>query len=277
MKISPLFSEIWTVISRPCDISSLVLLRIGFGLLMLWEVIRFFYHGWVEHLYAQPKFHFKYEWFTWVEAWPGYGMHIHFTLLGILAVLITFGCFYRIASFMFFIGYTYIFLVERSLYNNHYYLICLLSFLLFLAPLHRSLSIDVLRNAVVKSDQLPALWLWLFRFQLGIVYFYGGLAKLDRDWLNGKAPEALFRLGTHETPLARLMDWQAVPLFYGWSGFLFDLIIPFALLWKPIQIPAFISAVLFHIQDIQNLSVYQLPYTEEIQKQSSFSREDYYS
>ena len=120
MKKSLLLSSIWTEISRPCDISSLVLLRISFGLLMFWDVSRFFYFGWVEHLYARPKFHFIYEWFTWVEAWPGNGMHIHFALLGVLALFITFGFFYRIASFFFFIGYTYVFLIERALYNNHY-------------------------------------------------------------------------------------------------------------------------------------------------------------
>ena len=46
------------------DFASLVLFRICFGILAIWEVIRFFYHGWVEHLYAKASFHFKYEYFT---------------------------------------------------------------------------------------------------------------------------------------------------------------------------------------------------------------------
>ena len=78
-------------LAAPTDTASLVLLRVSFGLLMLWEVIRFFYFGWVDELYAQPTFHFKYEWFTWVEAWPGYGMHLHFAALGVLAVLMLTG------------------------------------------------------------------------------------------------------------------------------------------------------------------------------------------
>ena len=110
------------------DIASLVFFRIFFGLLGVWEVLRFFHYGWVEHLYAKPEFHFKYEYFSWVDAWPGYGMHIHFILVGVAALFICLGFFYRLSSIIFFLGYTYIFLVERALYNNHYYLICLLDF-----------------------------------------------------------------------------------------------------------------------------------------------------
>ena len=87
----PIFKPFLQRLATPTDTASLVLLRVSFGLLMLWEVIRFFYFGWVDELYAQPTFHFKYEWFTWVEAWPGYGMHLHFAALGVLAVLITLG------------------------------------------------------------------------------------------------------------------------------------------------------------------------------------------
>ena len=39
----------------PSDIASLIFFRICFGALAVWEVVRFFYHGWVEHLYAKAK------------------------------------------------------------------------------------------------------------------------------------------------------------------------------------------------------------------------------
>jgi len=243
------FKPILQRLAAPTDTASLVLLRVSFGVLMLWEVIRFFSHGWVEHLYARPEFHFKYAGFAWVEAWPGYGMHLHFAALGVLAVLIALGLFYRVAALLFFLGYTYVFLVERALYNNHYYLICLLSFLLALAPLHRSWSLDALRGAVPHTDQLPALWLWLFRLQMGIVYVYGGLAKFDRDWLSGRAPEALFRSSTHNTPLAALLEFEWFPLFYGGSGLLFDLLIPFVLLWRRTRWLGLLAVLFFHVSN----------------------------
>ena len=43
----------------PTDVASVVLFRVGFGLLMFWEVTRYFYFGWVEELFAKPQFHFQ--------------------------------------------------------------------------------------------------------------------------------------------------------------------------------------------------------------------------
>jgi hypothetical protein len=245
----PIFKPFLQRLAAPTDTASLVLLRVSFGLLMLWEVIRFFYFGWVDELYAQPTFHFKYEWFTWVEAWPGYGMHLHFAALGVLAVLIALGLFYRVATLLFFLGYTYIFLIDTSYYNNHFYLICLLSFLLVLAPLHWSWSLDALRGAVAHTEHLPALWLWLFRLQLGVVYFYGGIAKLDPDWLNSRAPEGLLRAAHQDTILEPIMGIFWVPYLYGWTGLLFDLLIPFGMLLPQTRMVFFIAAIVFHVHN----------------------------
>jgi hypothetical protein len=55
-----------------------VLFRVGFGLLMFWEITRYFYFGWVEELFAKPQFHFQYEYFHWVVPIPGIGMYLIF-------------------------------------------------------------------------------------------------------------------------------------------------------------------------------------------------------
>ena len=233
-------------ILAPTDVASVVLFRVGFGLLMFWEVTRYFYFGWVEELFAKPQFHFQYEWFRWVVPIPADGMYLLFTALGILALMIAFGLFYRIATSLFFLGYTYVFLLDQATYNNHFYLICLLSFVLILAPLHKSWSLDVLRGAVQHTDRLPAIWLWLIRFHMGVVYFYGGIAKFDPDWLNGMAPGELLGAANRGTIFQPLMDYDLVHLLYAWSGLLFDLLIPFLMLYKPVRKWAFLAAVLFH-------------------------------
>ena len=232
------------------DFASLVLFRICFGILAIWEVIRFFYHGWVEHLYAKASFHFKYEYFTWIDAWPGHGMQIHFFVVGLAAFFICIGFLYRIASIIFFLGYTYIFLVERALYNNHYYLICLLGFFLILMPLNRNFSIDSIIWPKLKQYSVSSVWIWIIRFQMSIVYFYGGLAKFDPDWLNGMAPKALIKIGAYDTPIFSLIDYPIVYLFYAWSGLFFDLLIPFFLLYSRTRLVAFFAALIFHIHNI---------------------------
>ena len=233
-------------LDTPTDTASVVLLRIVFGLLMFWEMVIFYYNGWIRELYARPQFHFQYEWFQWVKPLPEEAMYILFASLAILSLMISLGLFYRISTLLFFLGYSYIFLVERATYNNHYYLICLLSLMLILAPLHRSWSLDVLRGNVKHTDSLPVLWLFIFRLHMGIVYFYGGIAKFDHDWLNGLTTRKLFGDANRGTILEPLMQYEYTPLFYAWSGMLFDLLIPFLLLWKPTRNIAFLSAVLFH-------------------------------
>ena len=233
-------------VHEPTDVASLVMLRIVFGLLMCIDIVRYFHIGWVSEIYAKPNFHFQYEWFWWLEPLPEDFMYLLFVILGISSILIALGLFYRLASTLFFLGYTYIFLLERTTYNNHYYLICLISFFLALAPLHKSWSLDVIRGSVQHTDRFPAIWLWLFRFHMGLVYFYGGIAKFDPDWLNGRITGELLGAANRGTILEPLMKFDWMTHFYVWSGMIFDLVIPFLLLCKPIRLWAFLSAVLFH-------------------------------
>ncbi len=44
----------------PVDNASLVFFRLAFGLLMLWNVVRYIVVGRVNEYYVEPGFHFKY-------------------------------------------------------------------------------------------------------------------------------------------------------------------------------------------------------------------------
>ena len=233
-------------LDTPTDTASIVLLRIVFGLLMFWEMTRYYYNGWIRELYVKPQFYFQYEWFQWLKPLPEEAMYLLFASLAILSLMITLGLFYRISTILFFLGFSYFFLLERAIYNNHYYLICMLSLMLTLAPLHKSWSLDVLRGSVAHKDKLPALCLWIFRLHMGIVYFYGGIAKFDHDWLNGLASRKLMGEGNRGTFLEPLMQYEWVPYIYAWSGMLFDLLIPFLMLWKRTRNLAFLSVIIFH-------------------------------
>ena len=239
-------SKIKIFLSKPTDISSLVFLRVSFGLLMLWELSRFFVYGWVDELYIQQVFHFKYEWFSWVEPLPGPGMYVVFGLLWICSILIAIGLFYQMAITMFFGLYTYIFLIDQAYYNNHFYLIGIFSFLMIFTPLNHAWSSDCRRGATKHLDHLPAFWLWLMRFPMSMVYVYGAIAKMESDWLSGKSTEALLGIANEGTFLEPLMNLSWIPFFYAWSGMLFDLLIPFAVLWRKTRIPAFMAAIFFH-------------------------------
>src|SRR6185436_6511242 len=110
--------------------------------IMFAAMIRFLAKGWVREFYVAPQFHFTYPGFEWVQPRPDFWMHAHFVLLALLALGIGLGFFYRACTVLFFLGFTYVELLDQTTYLNPYYLISLLSGLLIFLPAHRAWSID---------------------------------------------------------------------------------------------------------------------------------------
>lgn len=234
----------------PVSIESLVFFRIYFGLMMLADLISYFQNGWIRQVYIKPEFHFKYYFFEWVHPWPGAGMYLHFIALSILACCITAGFFYRVSTILFCLGMTYLFLLEQAVYLNHIYLICLVSFLLIFLPCHRACSLDAIRKPGLKSAVTPASAVWLLRFQIGLPYFFGGIAKLHTDWLSGETVRLFF---LNESLKGGIRSWMVEdPFVYGisWGGTIFDLLVVPCLLWRPTRIPAFICVLIFHVSNM---------------------------
>ena len=173
-------------LAAPVDGASLAFFRIAFGGILLWEVSRFFTGGWIDFYWVEPQFHFSYSGFDWIKPWPGIGMELHWAALGILAASIMLGAKYRIAAPLFFLGFTYGFLLDQSYYLNHFYLITLISFLLIFIPAHRHYSVDSVLNPKLSAMRVPAWSVWLIRFQIGVPFFFGGIAKINGDWLRGE-------------------------------------------------------------------------------------------
>ena len=173
---------------EPVDISFLVFFRIVFGGILVWEVYRYFTRGWIGRYFVEPVVNFTYYGFSWVQPWPGRGMYIHFFVLGLAAACVMVGFLYRFAAPVLFLTFTYFFLLDQTRYMNHFYLVCLISFLMCFLPAERAFSVDALLRRKIRSDTVPAWTLWLLRFQLGIPFFFGGIAKLNSDWLYGGEP-----------------------------------------------------------------------------------------
>lgn len=180
------FNALVTRMFAPVDISSIVVFRIAFGLIMLWEVNRYPSYGWVASYYIDPVYNFPYVGFEWVKPLPGNLMYVHFYALALLAVFITLGLWYRISATLFWLGFTYVFLLEKAHYLNHLYLVVLISFLMIFIPAHRSFSLDARRHPGWQSDTVPTWALAVLATQVAIIYVYGGLAKINWDWLNGE-------------------------------------------------------------------------------------------
>ncbi|MDJ0704941.1 MAG: HTTM domain-containing protein [Leptolyngbyaceae cyanobacterium MO_188.B28] len=246
--------------SAPVDIGSLIYFRIAFGAIMLWEMGRYFNHDWIRRYYIEPTFHFTYYGFGWVRPWPAVGMYLHFCGLTILAICILLGLWYRLSMALFCGGFTYIFLLDQTRYLNHFYLISLISLLMIFAPAHRALSIDVLRQPKLRADTASTWTLWSLRTQIGMVYFYAGVAKFNSDWLQGE-PMRMWLAERTDLPLMGLLStetWMGCLLSYG--GLLFDLLVIPCLLCRRTRLFAFAIAVGFHWMNSSLFSIGVFPW-----------------
>jgi vitamin K-dependent gamma-carboxylase len=242
-------------LTAPVDGASLAALRIAFGLIAMWEVYRYFTKGWIGRYWIEPEFHFTYHGFGWVEPLPGDAMYVLWAALGLAALCIALGLFYRPACWFFALGFGYSFLLESARYLNHFYLITLLAVLLAIVPAHRVWSLDARRKPALRSDTVPTWALWLLRFQVGVVYVFGGIAKLNADWLRGEPISTWLADESHLAVIGPALGEPWVGLAAAWGSLAFDLLIVFAVLWRPTRIPALVVAATFHFINNELFSI----------------------
>jgi vitamin K-dependent gamma-carboxylase len=212
---------------RPIDGAWLAAFRALFGVTLAISMWRFLANDWVNRFFVEPRFFFKYWGFGWVQPLSGEALHAAVVGLVGLGLCVAAGFAFRLSAFLLALGLTYLQLIDVSTYLNHYYLAALLAWLLALSPAGRSGSVDAWlarhwRGKQAKT-QVAAGWLYLFRFQIGLVYCFAAVAKLQPDWLLHAQPLRIWLGASAELPmLGRLLTLDGVPLLLSWCGFLFD-------------------------------------------------------
>ncbi len=234
---------------RPVSPQSAAAFRIAFGLLGVAAVIRFAANGWIGELYIEPAYHFSYYGFGWVKPWPGWGMYLHFALLGLASLGVALGYRYKLAITAFFLLFTYVELIDKATYLNHYYFISLISLIMIFLPLNRAMSLDSRRAPPTDAQPaIPLAAVWMLRAQIGMVYAFAGLAKVNPDWLFNAQPLRIWLFNSTDAPL---LGWLArepwLPYAMSWTGALFDLTIVGWLLFRRTRPVAFAVLVTFHI------------------------------
>lgn len=91
-------------------------------------------------------------------------------------------------------------------------------------------------------------WVWVsIVLQMWIVYTYAAIAKIYPDWFNATFPQVLMASKSHYWLVGDFLQQRWVHYSIAWFGFLFDLLIIPALLWRKTRKPAFIAAIFFHL------------------------------
>lgn len=246
---------------RPLDASSLAVFRIGFGLLMVVAVLRFFVHGWIPEYFAEPRHFFSYFGFSWVRPLPLPLMYALFAAMGACALGIALGYRYRSSVVGFGLLFAYAHLIDKTNYLNHYYLVICVCGLLSLLPLAGKWSLDARRSPSARREFLPAWMLWALRAQFALVYVFGGLAKLKPDWLVAAEPLSTWLARHPELPmLGPMLDKAWVALAFSWAGALFDLAIVPLLLARRTRAFAYLAVLLFHALTARLFQLGLFPY-----------------
>lgn len=230
------------------SIAPLVVFRIAFGAMMLISTIRFWWKGWIADLYVKPSFYFPLFNWQWAKPLGSTGMYWLFGIMAVAALFVLLGLFYRVSIIAFFLCFTYVELIDVTNYLNHYYFISIVSFLLIFLPANKYFSLDVRRNPATECAYVPAWTINVLRLQLGMVYFFAGLAKLNYDWLISALPMRIWLPAkSHLLLMGPLMYKTWVAYFFSWFGALYDLCIVFFLLNKRTRPVAYGVVILFHV------------------------------
>jgi vitamin K-dependent gamma-carboxylase len=209
---------------EPVSAASLGIFRI------LWGGVMFYYFlilaiGGGKYKYLDTIFHFKYPLFEWVTVLPSNLMYLCFYGGVLLSIMMSLGLYYKFTSKALFVIYAYIFLLDMSYWNNHYYAYGLISAFFVISDANRAYSLD--KKRLNLDDWIPRWQLLLFRFQFVIIYIYGGFSKLqNKDWMSNLSGYSM---------LQNNLKWEhnivyPLSLIVTYGGLMYDLIIGFLLL-----------------------------------------------
>ena len=244
---------------RRIDNAPLIAFRILFGLLMSWHCCKTVLEGTIYRYFILPKHTLTFIGFDWLQPLPGKWMYAFNTIMALFAFGIAVGYKYRVSVAAFTVMWTAEYLMQKSWYNNHYYLVILLCIFLFIVPANKYASIDSRKNPSIGQNTMPYWCVFIFIFQIAIVYFFAAIAKLYPDWLSGAYIEIMLttRDGKWLGPLLHNKEFHK---FIAMAGFLFDLLIVPLLLFKRTRLLGTLASVCFHIFNSVVLHIGIFPY-----------------
>ncbi len=221
------------------DATPLRRLRVTTGLVVAVAAVRILAKGWVTTLYLEPTHHLSYAGLGWVRPLPGPTLHGLVAALAVAGLVLASGRARRTSALLVAAGFAYLEALDAALYLNHYWFVVLLGLWLAILP-------DGRTGGPAGPGTVPGWALLAARFQVGVVYVFAGLAKLNPDWLAGR-PLDLWLVDRREVWLIGPLlaaPWFAVAA--AWLAAAFDLTIVGWLSWRPSRPWAYGAVVVFH-------------------------------
>ena len=247
-------------IFKSIDNSPLVVFRIFFGFLIACESFGAIFSGWVKKVLIDPQFTFSFIGFEWLQPLPNNLMYVYFIVMGLVGICIMLGLKYTYSIIAFTVLWAGVYFMQKSSYNNHYYLLLLISFCMIFLPANKYKSLDVKLGFIERKLTMPNWVSLLFITQIILVYFYASIAQLYPDWLDGTFTRNLLQGTTSRPFFLELFSQKWFYLFIAYAGILFDLLVVPMLLFKRTRTFALICSILFHIFNSITLHIGIFPF-----------------
>ena len=245
--------------TRPVSAASVAVFRIAFGVSIVVNSALYVPRVLREH-HIEPTMHFAYGPIDFLEPLPGVGMYLVYFAMMVTGALIAVGRWYRWAAASFFVLTTYVFFLDATFYQNHEYLISLLAALMVVLPVNGFWSWDAHTGRTAARDVVPAWVVWLLRFQIGVPYFFGGIAKLNPDWLQGEPLRTWLAARTDLEPFSTVLTNSSVVWVMVYGALLLDLLVVPLLLYRRTRVPVFVVVCMFHFTNVWLFGLYIFPW-----------------
>ncbi len=241
-----IFKKTVDFLYTPINASIVCLFRIIFGLFLTYQIGYYFGIDYTYQFISGPEVLFHYNELSFFKPLP-LGL-LKFLQVGLLvaAVGITLGIWYRYAMTYFFIVFTYFSFVDSTLFNNHIYLLSLLSFVMIFIRADTKYCLQIGKKNKENINTLPAWNQYILMFLIALPYFFGGIAKLSYNWLYTNLVSELLS-GARDNYLVQLFSEDILIPFIKYGGLLYDLGIVFLLLFRRTRILGFCLILFFNL------------------------------
>ena len=146
-----MISNLFSFLHKPINASIVSLYRIIFGCFMMFLMIKYMRMDYVVQFMTGPELLFPYQDAYFLKPLSVGILKFLNTGLFISALLIALGYMYRYAIIYFFIVFTYFTFIDKTLYNNHLYLISLISLVMIFMNADRMYSLKSYFSKKIKS------------------------------------------------------------------------------------------------------------------------------
>ncbi len=236
-------------LSSPVSIQSLAAVRIVFGAILVWDCWRYIRYTRIERYYVDVQVNFPYFGLDFIRPLPDPWIHYLWLGMGVSAALIMVGLFTRFAFVAFILIFGYFFLLDRTQYLNHNYMVLLYAFLLALAPTNRAFSLDAWLGFVTRSLIIPRWPVTAIKLQTEIILIYAGVVKITDDWLRGEPLRMWMHARMDDIWLATIFENDLFLLAATWGTVALHVLGAPLLLWHRTRIYVFAVYCAFHVSN----------------------------